>query len=64
MLKVFTTSSSSDLAGDELTRLFNEWRESLSCEIKINKVHSNSNQSGWMLVITYEQSLSTEKWSN
>lgn len=62
MIKVFTTNLDSSKAGDELTRLYEEWISSLKNIISIKNVHSNSNEHGWMLVILYE-SIPTEKWS-
>jgi len=54
MIKVFTTSRSGTLAGEDLTDQFEAWVASFNPNsIKIESMHTNSNDSGWMLTILY-----------
>jgi hypothetical protein len=54
MIKVFTTNSSPYEAGDILTNKIRSWETSLGKPIEIKKLHTNSNNYGWMIVIEYE----------
>jgi len=55
VIKVFTTSSSPDRAGNDLTNQYDAWLSNLGYKIEIISIHSNSNKYGWMLVIQYKK---------
>ena len=55
MIVVFTTASTAQNAGEDLTTQFEEWKKSLGHEcIEIINFHTNSNNFGWMLTIHYK----------
>jgi hypothetical protein len=54
MIKVFTTGKDPGSAGDELTRQFEEWKNSFAREIEVLSINSNSNKYGWMLIVNYK----------
>lgn len=62
MIKVFTTGESPDKAGDILTEQFQKWEKELSYNVKVKRIHSNSNKWGWMLVVSYEEETNTDRW--
>jgi hypothetical protein len=55
MVKVFSTSFGADTAGHELTKQFNDWKESFGPNsIEIENIHTTSNSYGWMLTVVYK----------
>jgi hypothetical protein len=53
-IKVFTSGTEPKQAGNELTKMCNDWIDGLDSPIEIISTHSNSNKWGWMLVVTYK----------
>jgi hypothetical protein len=56
MIKVFTSGKgpSNNAAGNDFQEMIDEWIGTLSPNVKIVNIHSNSNEYGWMIVIQYE----------
>lgn len=55
MIIVFTTGMSANEAGQDLTKQFEDWKNSLNHEcIEIINLHTTSNNFGWMLTVHYK----------
>ena len=55
MIKIFTSSSDANNAGRVLQEKFDKWKTDIGPDdIEILDVNSNSNQYGWMMIITYK----------
>lgn len=52
-IKVFTSNEDAETAGDVLTAQIELWKASYTRGLMINNIHTNSNEYGWMIVITY-----------
>lgn len=52
-IKIFASDKNPINVGEDLTEKIEKWQSSLSNQIEIVNVHSNSNGYGWMIVITY-----------
>ncbi len=57
-VKVFTSGLDPDVAGDNLTIRCNKFLEEVKGHLV--GIHSNSNEFGWMLVISYEVEVKDE----
>jgi hypothetical protein len=54
MIRVFTTNGGGTYAGEDLTRQYERWLASFKPNIiKVESIHTNSNENGWMLTILY-----------
>tara|TARA_R110000772_G_scaffold55013_1_gene125550 strand:+ start:302 stop:478 length:177 start_codon:yes stop_codon:yes gene_type:complete len=55
MIKIFTSSSDANNAGRVLQEKFDKWKTDMEPNgVEILDVNSNSNQYGWMMIITYK----------
>jgi|TARA_R110000822_G_scaffold73252_1_gene176031 hypothetical protein len=55
MIKIFTTNNDAYSAGTALEEQFKKWKISMEPNgVEILDVNSNSNQYGWMMIITYK----------
>lgn len=53
-IKVFASDKDPRSVGDDLTNQIEKWQSTLTSQIEIVSVHSNSNGYGWMVVLTYK----------
>ena len=54
MIKVFTTGYGARYAGDNLTKMFEQWKTSFEPNtIEIQDISTSSNEYGWMLAVKY-----------
>lgn len=52
-IKIFASDKNPVNVCDDLTGQIEKWQTTLPNQIEIVNVHSNSNDYGWMIVITY-----------